>query len=493
VCKLTQSSLGCKQYPTNFLKKDILPSSFRLVRSAPALSTVWLLCLCVQARCEVPTYTIEEGVALADAQNPEVVSARKKIEAARGDFISARSGYLPSVISNGFYDQRQHQGGTRLRNEDYNATVRAQENVYTGGATSNLVAISRLNIDKQECEFREISNRVTMDVRIAFYELLLNRSKVKVRQDSVGVLEEELKSQQQRFDAGLVGAINVRRAEVALASERPELINAQTQLQNSYLRLGELFGMDFQSDPDKPRFEVSGQLQYLASRPDLNACLARADVSRPEIQAREKDVEIEERQYLVDRSELLPHVEVFSAYEIYNERDPDVGPEFNHGYLIGVDATWHLFDGFATKGKMQATRARHDSAQQALKAARLSVASEVRSAFLDLEQAENVLESETKNVQTADETLEIAKANANAGLGTQLDVLQAASDVTRTRTTRLSAIYLHNVALARLARACGSSPDALDFGTSNMNKTTKRQGEAQAVGLTNPPAKLSQR
>src|SRR5205814_1022191 len=82
-----------------------------------------------------------------------------------------------------------------------------------------------------------------------------------------------------------------------------------------------------------------------------------------------------------------------------------------------------------------------------------SVASDVRSAFLDLQQADRVLESETRNVQEADQSLEIAKGNLSAGLGTQLDILQAASDVTRTRTTRLGAFYLHNVALARLARA----------------------------------------
>src|SRR5213075_3157224 len=116
-----------------------------------------------------------------------------------------------------------------------------------------------------------------------------------------------------------------------------------------------------------------------------------------------------------------------------------------------------------TKGRMQATRARREAAVQALAAARRSVASEVRSAFLDLQQADRVLESETKNVQTADESLEIAKGNVGAGLGTQLDVLQAASDVTRTRTTRLNGMYLHNVALAKLARACASSPEALGF------------------------------
>ena len=142
---------------------------------------------------------------------------------------------------------------------------------------------------------------------------------------------------------------------------------------------------------------------------------------------------------------------------------------------------------------MQATRARREAAVQALAAARRSVASEVRSAFFDLQQAERVLESETKNVQTADEALEMAKGNFAAGLGTQLDILQAASDVTRTRTTRLSAIYLHNVALARLAHACASSAEALDFGSDIKNAKNKNAARRGLPMSRSPPEKLSQR
>jgi outer membrane protein len=443
-----------------------------------------------QTAAQPPVYTMDQGVALAEEQNPDVVVARKKLEAARGGFIEARAGYLPSVISTGFADKRQTQNNTRLREEDYSASLRALENVYTGGAVSGQVAIAELNIAKQACELREVTNRVSMDTRIAFYDLWLNRAKVKVREDSVRVLEEEFKAQTDRQRAGIVGNLNVRRAEVALANERPELINAQTQLKNSYLRLGELFGMNWQTESDQMAFDVAGQLQYEARHPDLNECLARADTERPEIKSREIDVQIEDRQYVVDRSELRPHVQVFSGYEVYNERDPEVGPEFNHGYLVGVNATWHLFDGFATKGKMQATRARREAAVQALQAARRSVASEVRSAFLDLQQAENTLQSETKNVQSADESLEIAKSNLGAGLGTQLDVLQAASDVTRTRTTRLTAIYLHNVALAKLAHATASQPAQLDFASKIGKKNSNQQ---QAFDLAHPPGKLSKR
>ena len=449
--------------------------------------------LSVSAYAVVPNYTIEQAVALAQAQNPEIAIPRKKIQGARGGWIEARSGYLPSLSSSGLYDKRQQQSETRLREEDYNARLQIEQNLYTGGAVPSQVAIAHLNIDKANYELKEIVGRVTQDVRIAFNELLLNRAKVHVRQDSVRVLDEEVNSQQQSFSAGIVGKLNVQRAEVALANEQPELFNAQTQLRNSYLRLSELFGTDSPPGTTVMPFEVSGELQYQPNHPDLNDCLARADANRAVIKARQKDIEIEDRQYILDRSALRPHVRAFSGYEVYSERDPEVGQEFNYGYVVGINATWNIFDGFATKGRMQATHARREAAVQALAAARRSVASEVRSAFFDLEQAERVLEAETQNVQTADEALEIAKGNFAAGLGTQLDILQAASDVTRTRTTRLSAIYLHNVALARLAHACASPAEALDFGSKIKNARNENHSAAQASDLARPPAKLSQR
>jgi outer membrane protein len=440
-----------------------------------------------------PVYTLEQAVVLVQERNPDVLIARKKVMAARGGFIEARSGYLPSLSSNGLYDKRQTQSETNLRQEDYNAIVKLEQNLYTGGAVSSQVAIAQLNIAKANYDLQETTSRAIMEVRIAFNELLLNRAKVHVREDSVRVLDEELKSQQQNFTAGIVGKLNVQRAEVALANERPELFDTQTELKNSYLHLAELLGIDVPPGAQSPPFEISGELQYRPNHPDLNDCLARADANRPAIKAREKDIQIEDRQHVLDRSATLPHVRAFSGYEVYSERDPDVGPEFNYGGVVGINATWNIFDGFATKGRMQATRARRQAAVQALAAARRSVASEVRGAFFDLQQAERVLENETQNVQTADESLDMAKGNFAAGLGTQLDVLQAASDVTRTRTTRLSAIYLHNVALARLAHACGSSAEALNFGSDFKNAKTENRDGAHAADIANPPQKMSQR
>jgi hypothetical protein len=57
----------------------------------------------------------------------------------------------------------------------------------------------------------------------------------------------------------------------------------------------------------------------------------------------------------------------------------------------------------------------------------------------------------------------------------------------------LSAIYLHNVALARLAHACASSAEALDFGSQFKDVKHENRNAAQASDVAKPPEKLSQR
>src|SRR4029077_4500741 len=157
----------------------------RLEFAAVALALTFELPVVSQAA--VPNYTVGEAVALARAQNPEIGIARKKVQGARGGWVEARSGYLPSLSSSGLYDKRQTQSQTNLRQEDYNAIVKLEQNLYTGGAVKSQVAIAQLNIAKANYDLQETISRVSMDVRIAFNELLLNRAKLRVHEDSVGV------------------------------------------------------------------------------------------------------------------------------------------------------------------------------------------------------------------------------------------------------------------------------------------------------------------
>jgi outer membrane protein TolC len=79
----------------------------------------------------------------------------------------------------------------------------------------------------------------------------------------------------------------------------------------------------------------------------------------------------------------------------------------------------------------------------------------VRTAYSTFIEAREVLESQEKVQEEAEEALRLARARADAGTGTQLDVLDAETSLTQARTTQVQALHDYAVARARLERATG--------------------------------------
>ena len=130
--------------------------------------------------------------------------------------IEARSSSLPRCWRRVCCANGNNQRTLSLRPEDYGASLRVFQNVYSSGRNKGRLSIARLLEEKRALELSAITDRVAMDLRVAYYELLLNRAKIGVREQSVRVLRDELKAQEERFSAGTVGQLNVRRAEVSL-------------------------------------------------------------------------------------------------------------------------------------------------------------------------------------------------------------------------------------------------------------------------------------
>jgi outer membrane protein TolC len=73
------------------------------------LACAWVSASAGNVAAAPPSYDVEQAVALAQAQNPDIAIARKKVIGAHGGLIEARSGFLPSLTSTGLYDKRQQQ------------------------------------------------------------------------------------------------------------------------------------------------------------------------------------------------------------------------------------------------------------------------------------------------------------------------------------------------------------------------------------------------
>ena len=86
-------------------------------------------------------------------------------------------------------------------------------------------------------------------VRQQFYQVILNKALIGVQEESVRLLESQLKDQQNRFEAGTVPRFNVLQAEVALVNQQPALITARNNFRIAQIQLARDDRARFRSAP----------------------------------------------------------------------------------------------------------------------------------------------------------------------------------------------------------------------------------------------------
>ena len=409
-----------------------------------------------------PVYTLEHCLDLTAKQNPDVVSASKRVDAAHAVWIQARAGVLPLLTSSGYYQRREQSvatnGGTStdIRPDDYFLEARLAQNLFSSGAVRNRIAAAELGERIAVLERQTVLDSVSLAVREAFYTTLAAEQSIGVRQQAVDLLGSQLKDQQDRLAAGLVGQVNVNRAQVALANEQPALLASRSSVRTSYAALSQLLGTPYPADAAEAPFRVSGTLGDRPFTKSLEDCLHQALANRPELEARKLALDVLKRQIVVEKASTRPQVSVFAAYDLYSQPSQLAVKDNFAGYTVGVAASWTLFDGFLTLGRVRGLQAQFGAAEAQLVATRLQVETDVRVAFEQIRTAEDTLRPLGQNIDLAGKTLDLTTHNLDAGLNTtQLDVLQSRVDLTRARTTELNGRLALNVAVARIERAMG--------------------------------------
>lgn len=447
----------------NFPTRPWRPATPRTLRTVCA---VWglLAGLVGAARAEsLPVYPLEDCLAISARQNPEVRAAAKRVETAHATVIQARAGIFPSLTTTGYYQRRETSlatnGGTvtGINPEDYYGDVRITQSLYSSGAVRNRIAAALLGERIAVLDQQTALSTNALQVREAFYATLASEQSIRVRQQAVDLLGAQLKDQQNRLAAGSSGQINVNRAQVSLANEQPALLQARSGVRTSYSTLGQVLGIGFSRDTAEPPFKIRGSLEYRPFRMSLEECLGRATALRPDIETHKLALDVIKRQMVVEKAATRPQVAAFASYDVFSEPNQLAVKDNFSGYTLGIAGSWTLFDGFATLGRVRGLRAALGEAEAQLVATRLQVETDVRVAFDQLKTAEATLRPQGQNIALANEVLDLTSRNFDAGLNTQLDVLQSRVDLTRAQTNELTGRLAYNVALARLERAMASN------------------------------------
>ncbi|MBI5388249.1 MAG: TolC family protein [Verrucomicrobia bacterium] len=411
---------------------------------------------------------LAECLDIALQQNANIQKSKSDIEAAYGVVIQTRAIALPKLQGTGNYQYNDQietlpfsfpgsSVNSFTKVHSWNAGLRIVQSLYEGGRVKSALHTARLTKEQALLQHQTVVMDTVLAVRVAFYDVLMSEQQIVVQEASVKLLQKELDDTTRRYNAGTVPRFNVLRSEVELANAKPKLFHAKNAYRIAKNNLALALG--YRVPPtvweDIP-LQLAGKLDAEPFQVELPIALADALEKRPELAQLRKAERLRWEAVKTAKSGYLPSVQLFGGYGWRNST-------FQQEYLIndvagwnaGAQVTWNFFDGQLTKGKVREAEALLAKSKTEIEDKTRQVELDVRTAYSSFVEAQEVLESQKKVVEQAEEALRLAMAREDAGAGTQLDTLNAQTALTQARTTQIQALHDYAVARARLERAMG--------------------------------------
>ncbi|MTI88628.1 MAG: TolC family protein [Balneolaceae bacterium] len=475
------------------------------LRKSSALLFGFALLLSLNSRAQVDKkeliqdneLTLEEAIQVALANSPvinrallSVKDADELVKIAYGDVfpdIVSSLGYTRNIeipvqyIPAKFFDPDAPEGALAPvqfgTDNNWQGGFTVNQNIFKGEV---LVGLSTSAIYKtvQQENFRATSQQVITQTRMAYYQVLGAREQLRLQETQIKRLEQNLKENRAREEAGLIDSYAVLQLEVQLSNQRPQLIEAQYAVDEAYRNLKIAMGLPLNLD-----FTILGNLNDFdivsatASNADnknikeidrMNAYSYQKEVMpengltdrRGDLRLLDAQLKLKDKEISAIKSRFLPVVT--AQYNLqWSAAEPGT-PNFfensNRFKTLALNVSLPLFKGLKRVAEVQRAQIARKDLEEQKRLSKLNAENEVASAKEDLNKAFETAEGRRQALEQAQEGYERASKRFDNGLGSQLEVTEAEVQVRQAEVNYALMVLEYLNAKAQYDLATGMVP-----------------------------------
>jgi outer membrane protein, heavy metal efflux system len=311
-----------------------------------------------QTQSQMNVLTLNQALNRARLKAPALLSARARIEEARGHLKGASIGLQSNPAVEGTVGPRLSDQG-RTTDGDISVT----QDFEAIGRRSARIAGAQTGVTREIAASRETGRGLLRDVAVAFIRALAANEKLKVLTTAEQVASGFLETAERRYQAGDIPILEVNLAKNGAARARAELRSGRAELVVGLGELRVLLGM-----PPEEEFAVSGDLtspkQY-----KLAALVSTAE-DRPDIRVLESELQGAQADVRLGNTFKSPDFGVIARYQ------RDQGDNIVQG---GVRVSLPVFSRgqeLTATGNARAARIRGE-----LEAIKTAIRNEIKTAF----------------------------------------------------------------------------------------------------------------
>ena len=401
---------------------------------------------------------LDETIQRALLTNPNVKIAEYNRKAAKADYSAAKSARGISISVNhstgrgGYADNQYNNLGMSIGKgigNSHSNSITASLPLFTGGELQGQIGQAKANyrsmLSAEEQAYIEMKETATNG-----YFTMLDAGNMKTLcQESVDRLQAHLDNVIAQYNVGIVARADVLRSEVELANAKQDLISAENGYDVAEATLNNIIGT-----PLSTTLVLKDTLQYVPYDNDMAYCLAYSEEHRPELKQAEYGVDAAEAALVVARSGHMPKINA-TAGNYWGGDGSNWPGDDDENWAVGVTASMNIFDSGVTWSKIHAAQENLAKAKETQRQVKDAVELEVRTDYLGMREAEKRISTTQVAVAQAEEDYHIAVVRYQAGVGTNIDVMDAQVALTEAKTNYVKALYDYNTSKAALNTSMG--------------------------------------
>jgi outer membrane protein TolC len=391
--------------------------------------------------------------------HPAVQQAAQGVRASQARVLGSRSAYYPEIEADGSYVRLAPVASIDFPGQgpfdlfpanNYDAHVSARHTVLDFGRRTTAVDYAESLEQAADHNVELVQSALAFDAIDTFYAIIFLERSLGVQDDQIAALQRHLEVTREKVRTGSATDFEVLTTEVRVATAQSRRIDLANALERQTVRLRGLMGL-----PPDQQLNLAGTFPEAPAALGLDSLVALGLAQRPELQLSrdgEAAAAIQTRLASLDNRPWLA-VGVMAGFK--NGYVPDLNT-ITGNWDAGLQVRVPIFDGFRTRSQVAARQAAADAAQDHTRDIERRVTTEVRQAVADVQAGVDKLAASDLQVRQAEAAVSMADVRYEAGVVTNLDVLDAQTALQEARLMRLRAQYDVVRSRYELERAVGA-------------------------------------
>ncbi len=412
--------------------------------------------------------TAEAAAARAAAADPSVRKKAAVIRERRSNVASADLAYVPQVTASFGYtrlsevDMPELAPGVTIPQVLDNFSTKLELSIPLSDYFLRfpaLVESAELRVEAAKVDVRASELQAESRARTAYWQWVRAQLRVLVSEQSLTQVKATFTQMQARVEAQRASRADLLRLQAQAADVQRTLFTAQSRADVALRQLRQLIG----ATPDET-FAIGEDVFAMPALPDLGQTVeqrvATAMTQRSEVRALDTAIAALSKSKDATRSGLYPRLDAFASanYDNPNSRVFLGGERFDFTWAAGLRLSWKLNDMLAVDPAIEAV----DAQLLQLEADRETLSRQLESSFAEiLHSVQVALETRRTTADakaSAEESYRIRAALLASDRATAVELVDAETELTRTRIQEIDALIDLRIALADLTFALGGKP-----------------------------------